>query len=219
MRKVVVSGTFPDESAPRTVEGIAKDWRSDQWKETECDQRLAYRGAREWSRRHAPGAILGVYSPDEMPPTQPAKGRVVDEARETPLNPFDQKTIPDTPEVKDEVVAEQQAPVDPLPVSSDPATTSTPGERYYITKVTRTDGVNEKTGREWTRFRVELASDETHLTTATFSSTVGRLALDNLNQFVFAEVAQEERGTKLISITEIDQKTGKIINNEDNALI
>ena len=64
-RSVVVSGKFPDEDKVRTVEGAVKDWKTDQWKSTAYDQRLAYRGAREWARRHAPSVILGVYATDE----------------------------------------------------------------------------------------------------------------------------------------------------------
>jgi len=65
-RKVVVSGKHPDEEKIRMVEGTVTAWKTDQWKQTDYDQRLAYRGAREWARRHAPGAILGVYTTDEF---------------------------------------------------------------------------------------------------------------------------------------------------------
>jgi hypothetical protein len=65
-RAIVVSGRFPDEEKIRQVEGNVKNWKTDQWKATDYDQRLAYRGAREWARRHAPGVILGVYSSDEI---------------------------------------------------------------------------------------------------------------------------------------------------------
>lgn len=65
-RKVKVSGKYPDEENIRTIEGNVTDWKTDQWKGSAYDQRLAYRGAREWARRHAPGAILGVYTADEF---------------------------------------------------------------------------------------------------------------------------------------------------------
>jgi len=42
-RKVIVSGRFPDESDDRTIEGTVKDWKTDQWKASAYDQRLAYR--------------------------------------------------------------------------------------------------------------------------------------------------------------------------------
>jgi hypothetical protein len=64
-RSVIVSGKFPDEDKPRTVEGSVANWKTDQWKKHDYDQRLAYRGAREWARRHCPGVMLGVVTDDE----------------------------------------------------------------------------------------------------------------------------------------------------------
>lgn len=64
-RMVTVSGRFWDETEDRTVTGLVKDWKTSQWTETNYDQRLAYRGAREWSRRHAPAAMLGITTSDE----------------------------------------------------------------------------------------------------------------------------------------------------------
>jgi hypothetical protein len=65
-REVVVYGTLPGEKEPRTVKGTIKKWatKNEQW--TSGDQMLAYRGAREWARRHMPEAVLGVYSDDEV---------------------------------------------------------------------------------------------------------------------------------------------------------
>lgn len=64
-RKVIVSGKFPNETEVRTVEGTVADWKTDQWKDSAYDQRLAYRGAREWARRHCPAVMLGVVTTDE----------------------------------------------------------------------------------------------------------------------------------------------------------
>lgn len=66
-RRVVVSGRLKGEKEPRTVEGTVGGWKTnnDKWK-TMADQMLCYRGAREWSRRHMPGPMLGVYSVDEI---------------------------------------------------------------------------------------------------------------------------------------------------------
>lgn len=68
-RKVVVSGTLDDEIL--TIEGTVADWKTtgkgSPWdKLANRDQMLAYRGARQWARRHAPEVILGVYAPDEI---------------------------------------------------------------------------------------------------------------------------------------------------------
>ena len=68
-RKVIVSGTIDGETL--TVEGTVGDWKTtgkgSPWDNlANRDQMLAYRGARQWARRHAPEVILGVYSPDEF---------------------------------------------------------------------------------------------------------------------------------------------------------
>lgn len=68
-RKVVVSGTLDGETL--TIEGTVADWKTtgkgSPWDRlANRDQMLAYRGARQWARRHAPEVILGVYAPDEI---------------------------------------------------------------------------------------------------------------------------------------------------------
>lgn len=66
-RKVRVIGRLRGESEDRTIEGTVGAWQTDNgnWKKSPDDM-LAYRGARQWARRHAPEALLGVYTPDEM---------------------------------------------------------------------------------------------------------------------------------------------------------
>lgn len=73
-RKVVVSGKPRGTGVDQTVEGTVADWKTDNgnWKKSPDDM-LVYRGTRQWARRYAPEALLGVYTPDEMeeaPPTQ-----------------------------------------------------------------------------------------------------------------------------------------------------
>jgi hypothetical protein len=67
---IVVSGKFADEDEPRTVEGSVRAWKTtgsgSPWTPNQSKKMLAYRGAREWARLHAPGLMLGVYSDDEM---------------------------------------------------------------------------------------------------------------------------------------------------------
>lgn len=68
-RKVTVSGTIDGDTL--TIEGTVGDWKTtgkgSPWDNlANRDQMLAYRGARQWARRHAPEVILGVYSPDEF---------------------------------------------------------------------------------------------------------------------------------------------------------
>jgi hypothetical protein len=66
-RQVRVFGTLKGEDAPREVIGKVSDWKTSnrQW-ETQTDQMLSYRGAREWARRHMPEAVLGVYAEEEL---------------------------------------------------------------------------------------------------------------------------------------------------------
>lgn len=66
-RTVVVAGRFRGESAERTVSGTVGGWATsnEQWTKA-ADQMLAYRGAREWARRHMPEAVLGVQADDEI---------------------------------------------------------------------------------------------------------------------------------------------------------
>lgn len=68
-RQVVVTGQFKGSERVRTVSGTVKDWKTDNefWKKNP-DQMLAYRGAREWARRHMPEVLLGVNSEEEITP-------------------------------------------------------------------------------------------------------------------------------------------------------
>jgi hypothetical protein len=70
-RRVTVSGKYPDEIEPRTISGTVAEWKTSQWDAKAYDQRLAYRGAREWARRHAPGVMLGIVTDDEGPDIDP----------------------------------------------------------------------------------------------------------------------------------------------------
>ena len=66
-RKVVVTGRARGAAKPEAVDGTVKAWatNNDAWKRSPDDM-LAYRGTRQWARRHAPEALLGVYTPDEL---------------------------------------------------------------------------------------------------------------------------------------------------------
>lgn len=118
---IVVSGTLPGESEPRTIEGAVAQWHTGDkgpwglaanWK-----RQLRYRGAREWARAHAPGVLLGVYTPDEM-----------DEASEprdiTPMVPLaPPPDIPDSPPPGEPVLASAPPAVPDVPdVPHDPVT-------------------------------------------------------------------------------------------------
>lgn len=66
-RAVTVSGQIKDEQEAKTISGTVAQWKTanDSWIKIP-DQMLAYRGAREWARRHMPEAILGVYAEEEL---------------------------------------------------------------------------------------------------------------------------------------------------------
>jgi hypothetical protein len=66
-RSVKVIGRLRGENEDRAIEGTVASWATDNgnWKKSPDDM-LAYRGARQWARRHAPETLLGVYSPDEI---------------------------------------------------------------------------------------------------------------------------------------------------------
>lgn len=75
-RSVRVIGRLKGESEDRVIEGTVGAWATDNgnWKKSPDDM-LAYRGARQWARRHAPEALLGVYTPDELDEDAPQTPR------------------------------------------------------------------------------------------------------------------------------------------------
>lgn len=75
---IIVTGTPRGGNGPQTVRGTVKDWRTytknkegkqveNAWDKIPEDM-LVYRGTRQWARRYAPEALLGVYTPDEVEP-------------------------------------------------------------------------------------------------------------------------------------------------------
>jgi hypothetical protein len=87
--QVIVSATLPGEEVARTITGKVKDWKTSQWKAADYEQRLAYRGAREWARRHAPSVMLGVYTEDEEVSASPMR----DVSPKEPIEPFKNKSL------------------------------------------------------------------------------------------------------------------------------
>lgn len=72
-RSVKVIGRPRGSTADQTVEGNVENWKTgnEQWKK-QPDDMLVYRGTRQWARRYAPEALLGVYTPDELEEAPPA---------------------------------------------------------------------------------------------------------------------------------------------------
>lgn len=66
-RQVTVIGKLRGEKTTRTIDGTVGAWKTknENWGK-DPDQMLAYRGARQWARRHTPDLLLGVYTPDEI---------------------------------------------------------------------------------------------------------------------------------------------------------
>lgn len=73
---ITVTGTPRGGKGPQSVTGNVKDWRTfgkdkqgnridNAWDKMPEDM-LVYRGTRQWARRYAPEALLGVYTPDEF---------------------------------------------------------------------------------------------------------------------------------------------------------
>jgi hypothetical protein len=73
---IVVTGTPRGGNGPQSVSGKVADWRTygkdkqgnridNAWDKMPEDM-LVYRGTRQWARRYAPEALLGVYTPDEI---------------------------------------------------------------------------------------------------------------------------------------------------------
>ena len=79
---VIVSGQLPGEAVPREVDGTVGAWKTlgnrSAWSNPTAHKRmLAYRGAREWARRHKPSILLGVYTDDEFEDLQTGRSSVI----------------------------------------------------------------------------------------------------------------------------------------------
>lgn len=66
-RTVTVTGRPRGAKIDQVVTGSISAWRTsnDNWNKIPDDM-LVYRGTRQWARRYAPEAMLGVYTPDEI---------------------------------------------------------------------------------------------------------------------------------------------------------
>ncbi len=124
-RKVVVSGVLKGETEPREIDGSVEQWATPQWKVNDYDQRLAYRGAREWARRHMPEVILGVYAEEEVEQVVQSQPTTVSVAS------LDDFVTPDKVEATDDHKAKvekigtpEPAPVEAEVVKPQPKTTT-----------------------------------------------------------------------------------------------
>lgn len=188
-RKVVVSGDIDGHTA--TIEGTVGDWKTtgkgSPWDNlANRDQMLAYRGARQWARRHAPEVILGVYAPDEMEDVMVnvTNGRRAVIKRDVEIVPS--ASSPDLErEEESRPQPEQEAGMIPA----------------YIFGVDHDKG--ETKGKKWERFRVKLnipSRGQEEVVATTFSTTDGQTAKDLTEQWVLVTVTEDRRGLKLDAI-------------------
>ncbi len=89
-RQVRVIGRPRGTGVDQEVVGTVADWKTENgnWKKSPDDM-LVYRGTRQWARRYAPEALLGVYTPDEIEDVDPVRATATLEpiARELPDYP------------------------------------------------------------------------------------------------------------------------------------
>jgi len=208
-RKVVVTGNIDGE--PMTVEGTVAGWKTSKngspWEKAgQHDQMLAYRGAREWTRRYAPSAILGVYTTDEMEFTKPATRNVTKPAQA--INPFEGRT-PQI-EAKPEPVKEEPEPVkeEPKPVAKKkPAKKKVaPAETVVITAkiadYTSVNGVNPKTDAPYTLHTIVVEDEDGNKRDVkTYSNTIGGLAEFNIGEMAELECEGTPKGVKVNNLT------------------
>lgn len=73
-RTVRVIGRPRGTDTDQEVTGDVASWKTDNgnWKKSPDDM-LVYRGNRQWARRYAPDAMMGVYTPDEMETAEPER--------------------------------------------------------------------------------------------------------------------------------------------------
>lgn len=76
-RQVRVIGRPRGTGVDQEVVGTVADWKTENgnWKKSPDDM-LVYRGTRQWARRYAPEALLGVYTPDELEDAEPQRATV-----------------------------------------------------------------------------------------------------------------------------------------------
>lgn len=218
-RTVTVSGRFPDEEKIKSVEGSVAKWKTGQWKATDYDQRLAYRGSREWARRYAPGVILGVYSPDEfVDDLRQVHGRVVEQerthVREQAIDPFAGKNggvAQEVESVENDPEVAGSSPASPSSTTSSSLPNSADGSPLrpaFVVEVEVKSG-DKKDGGKWTGYFVKLSNGERTITATTFSTRIGKLAQSATNSDVLVELEKTDRGYTLkdLQTTQVREET------------
>lgn len=197
-RKVIVSGTRPGETEARTVEGTVAVWKTSQWTSQNYDQRLSYRGAREWARRHAPSVLFGVITNDEELPKNGPKS-INDDAVVLSEKPKPFK-LP-SPEPVEPEPAEPEPVEQPKPKPAESEST----EQFWgrITDVEFSESPPDAK-KQWKRWRVTIENKHGVIQKATtFSTTLGGESEALKGCDIVATVKHEARGVKLVEIEEV----------------
>lgn len=179
-RKITVIGKFPDEVEERTVSGTVKDWKTSQWGTGDFDQRQAYRGSREWARRHAPDAMLGILTNDEE--LKKPDSRNVTPLREEFEDPTKLQAIEEKPVVEEPVKTEEPKKEAP-PINE---------VECVISDYT----LDEEAGLHI----VTLTTGENTIEAKTSDTKIGGLCDFNKGGNVIAGLQQTRNGVKLTSI-------------------
>ncbi|MBK1884812.1 hypothetical protein JIN85_20550, partial [Luteolibacter pohnpeiensis] len=213
-RKVVVSGTLTGERNPRTVEGTVQQWETtgngSPWRNSaDWDRQLAYRGSREWARRHAPGVMLGVVTDDEnlemrnvTPPAETLSGVDALKASTQPRQ-----------SAKEDAPAPEPPPKQPEPEpEAKPALDLASPRRAYLLSVETKSGVT-KTGKAWTLYIISMELEDVGPITAnTFSKSLADEARDLIEQSSLVTLEQTPKGYELKSIApNVEQEEGGLL--------
>jgi len=161
-RKVIVSGLL--DGIEETIEGTVGDWKTtgkgSPWDNlANRDQMLAYRGARQWARRHSPEVILGVYAPDEF------DGDSMRDVTPGKTSPAKLDT-PNIPGRKEEAKEEEPAPSNP--VKNEPTGRQKKARHERDAKF---KSISEQTAKGKTWFEVATVISGKQVTLTTFSTT------------------------------------------------
>ncbi|MEI6561103.1 MAG: hypothetical protein WCO68_03350 [Verrucomicrobiota bacterium] len=87
---ITVSGTFENETDPRTITLSVKDAKTDNdmWRK-DPEQKLVYAGGTKWARRHCPEVIFGVLTDDDVDKIAGDQPRNMDDPHERALSQYE----------------------------------------------------------------------------------------------------------------------------------
>lgn len=208
--RVVVKGTLPGETEPRTVTGTVAQWKTtgagSPWTNpADHERQLSYRGAREWARRHAPAVILGVYTKDEMEDAgmrDVTPKRPLERAKR--IEPSKQATPKEAPK---EAPAKAEKQV--TKAEDHPAGKPVKSVKAWIESHATQEG--ESKGKPWKLHSVGLIVDGKHVDAKTFSETLGSLAEFNVDRPCVVALEETPKGIKLASLEIVDEEEGGLL--------